>query len=83
MSAATASFTAGQRGSFTITTAASGKETITESGALPGGMMFVVGSNGTATLHGTPKSKGQFTITIGVSDGVLPEGVQTLVVMVG
>ncbi len=63
-SANAATFTAGTAGSFTVTTTGSPTSTITELGALPGGVTFVDNGDGTATLAGAPTSGGAFPLTI-------------------
>jgi len=75
-SAAGATFTVGQVGSFTVTTKGFPAATITESGTLPSGVTLVNKGNGTAILSGKPTVKGSFPLTILVSDGVLPEALQ-------
>jgi hypothetical protein len=52
--------------SFTVTTAGSPVESITEQGALPKGLHFADNGDGTATISGTPgaKSGGSYTLTI-------------------
>jgi hypothetical protein len=61
-------FTAGQAGSFAVTTTAGFPTTtaITESGSLPSGVTFVDNGDGTATLAGTPAAGtgGTYSITI-------------------
>jgi hypothetical protein len=64
-SVANATATAGQAFSFTVTTSGYPAATITRTGTLPSGITFTAGSNGTATLAGTPGSTvgGAFTQT--------------------
>ena len=61
-------FTVGKAGKFTITTTPGlpATTTLSESGKLPSGVTFKAGSNGTATLSGTPAagSGGVYTFTI-------------------
>jgi uncharacterized delta-60 repeat protein len=80
-SANNTAFTVGTAGTFTVTT--SGMPTgasmsITESGALPGGVTFVNNGNGTATLAGTPNAGagGIYPITITANNGVSPNASQ-------
>ena len=47
-------FTVGAASAFSVTTTGSPNPSITESGALPGGVTFVDNGNGTGTLFGTP-----------------------------
>ena len=71
-SAASATFTVGTSGSFTITTTPGvpATTTLSESGSLPSGVSFTAGTNGTATLSGTPAagSGGAYSITISASN---------------
>jgi hypothetical protein len=61
-------FAVGQGGSFTVTTSPGLPTTtsLSERGNLPAGVAFTRGSNGTATLHGTPAagSAGSYTILL-------------------
>ena len=70
--AASAAFTVGKAGSFTITTTPGlpATTTLSESGTLPSGVKFKAGNNGTATLSGTPAngSGGVFKLTISASN---------------
>ena len=69
-SANTTTFVAGQQDSFTVTTSASPTASLTETGALPGGVTFVDNQNGTATLAGTTTTTGAFSFTITASNGL-------------
>ena len=74
-SAAAATFTVGQSGSFDVTTSDANvgtPVTLSESGALPDGVTFTDNGNGTATLAGTPAAGtgNDYDITITASDGV-------------
>jgi hypothetical protein len=53
-SAATAAFTVGAAGSFSVTTTGTPAATVALTGALPAGVTFTAGAGGTATLAGTP-----------------------------
>ena len=68
LSAATTTFSAGQPGSFVITTLAGFPTTtaITETGQLPSGVTFEDNGDGTATLSGTPDggSGGDYPFTV-------------------
>ncbi|MDQ1446859.1 MAG: large repetitive protein, partial [Acidimicrobiaceae bacterium] len=86
-SANTANFTAGTAGSFTVTTTPTAYPTpvtITKTGTLPAGLTFVDNGNGTATLSGTPAagSGGAYSLSLKASNGVNPDGTQTLTVNV-
>jgi large repetitive protein len=63
-SASTTTFTAGQAGSFTVTTTGYPAPALTESGSLPGGVTFTDNGNGTGSLAGTPTTSGSYPITI-------------------
>ena len=75
-SAASATFTVGQAGSFTVTTKGFPAAALSESGALPSGVTFIDNGNGTATLSGTPAagtgSLVPYSLTITASNGVAP-----------
>jgi YVTN family beta-propeller protein len=53
-SASHAAFTHGRHSSFTVRTTAFPAASVTEHGALPPGLRFTAGKNGTATISGTP-----------------------------
>jgi hypothetical protein len=69
-------FTAGQFGTFAITTAGFPVATLSLSGPLPAGVKFVRGPNGTATLRGTPTSPGTYRFKITAKSVSLPAVVQ-------
>jgi hypothetical protein len=79
-SATTPTFTTGQAGTFTITTAGFPVPVLSETGALPAGVTFVDNGNGTATLSGTPGPGigGTYTLTIDAHNGVLADATQTI-----
>ncbi|MDE3108718.1 MAG: putative Ig domain-containing protein, partial [Acidobacteriota bacterium] len=78
-----ATFTAGTSGSFNITATGTPTPAITESGALPAGVIFTGGS-GTATLSGTPGAGtgGTYSITFTASNGVGTNATQTFTLKV-
>jgi hypothetical protein len=80
-SAGSATFTAGQANSFTITTGPDypTATTLTETGNLPNGVTFHDNGNGTATLSGNPApgTGGPYTLTITAANGVAPNATQT------
>ena len=84
-SANTATFTVGTSGSFTVMTAGFPASTLTETGALPSGVTFAGGANGTGTLSGTPASGsvGTYSITFTASNGVGMPATQTFTLTVG
>ena len=57
-SAATDTATVGKAFTFSVKTTGSPAPTLSESGALPAGVTFTPGANGTATLAGTPTATG-------------------------
>ena len=65
-------FTVGKSGSFTITTTGYPAATLSEYGYPPSGVTFTAGSNGKATLHGTPAAgtSGTYYFYIIASNGV-------------
>jgi hypothetical protein len=71
-SANNATFTIGVAGSFTVTTMGYPAPSLTETGHIPTGLMFVDNGNGTGTLSGTPVvfGGGLFPITITAKNGV-------------
>ncbi|HXD85432.1 MAG TPA: putative Ig domain-containing protein [Urbifossiella sp.] len=83
-SANSAAFTENVAGSFTVTVAAFPAATISETGALPGGVTFVDNANGTATLAGTPDlgSGGTYSFTITAGNGIGTDATQSFTLMV-
>ena len=65
-------FTAGQAGTFSITTTGPPTCTLTETGALPSGVTFTDNGDGTATLAGpsAPGSSGPYPFTITATNGI-------------
>ena len=63
-SKASTTFTAGDPGSFTVTTSGFPAPALTESGTLPTGVTFTDNGNGTATISGTPAQGGSYPILI-------------------
>lgn len=84
-SASTAAFATQTASSFTVTTTGTPTPlTLSEVGALPTGLSFINNGNGTASISGTPTahSGGQYSIEIGVTNGVGTDASQTLVLTV-
>jgi hypothetical protein len=81
-----ATFVAGTAGSFDVTT--SGTPTVTSIvpslGTLPSGLSFTDNGNGTATVSGTPAAGtgGSSTIVLTATNGITPNAVQTLTILV-
>ena len=76
-SAASATFTAGSPGAFSVTTTGSPAPALSKSGALPSGVTFVDNGNGTATLAGTASGTSSSVITISANNGVGAAATQT------
>ena len=70
-------FTVGSAGTFTVMTAGSPVPGISKTGGLPGGVTFTDNHNGTATLAGTPVTRGTYPLTITAANGVLPNASQS------
>lgn len=84
-SAASASFTPGRPGSFTVTSSGSPTPTLSDVGAsLPGGVTFKDNGDGTATLSGTPAadSGGTYRFTITAANGAPPDARQSFTLIV-
>jgi hypothetical protein len=83
-SASSTAFTVGTAGTFSVTTTGSPTAKITESGALPSGVTFVDGGNGTATLAGTPAAgtNASYPITITAANGVGSNATQSFTLTV-
>jgi hypothetical protein len=64
VSASSTDFTDGKASVFAVTATGTPAPSITETGTLPKGVKFVVGSAGTGTLQGTPTQSGTFMITL-------------------
>ena len=68
-SANNTTFTAGTTGSFTVTTSGYPTASVTETGALPGGVTFVDNHNGTGALSGNATAGGVFSISFTAQNG--------------
>lgn len=69
-SAASSTFAQGTPGAFAVTTTGFPAATLSVTGALPSGVSFTPGANGTATIAGTPTVGGSFPLTLQASNGV-------------
>ena len=69
-SPATATFSTGVAGTYTVTTTGSPVPSITESGTLPSGMTFKDNGDGTGTISGTPASgsQGSYPVTLSATN---------------
>ncbi len=83
-SAATDSFTVGITRMFTVTTTGSPNSAITQTGALPSGLIFTNNGNGTATITGTPAAGtgGSYPITLKADNTVAPAATQNFTLIV-
>jgi hypothetical protein len=81
--ATSATFATGRPGTASIATTGYPYGSLTESGALPGGVSFVDNGNGTATLSGTPAagSGGTYTLTLS-ADNALTNATEQFVLTV-
>jgi large repetitive protein len=61
---ASTTYTAGDTGTFTVTTRGFPAPSLTEAGALPAGVTFTDNGDGTATIAGTPATGGSYPIVI-------------------
>jgi hypothetical protein len=70
VSPSTATFTATVSGTYTVTTTGYPAATITETGALPGGLSFHDKGDGTATISGTAAagSEGSYPVTVSATN---------------
>ncbi|GAB3122352.1 beta strand repeat-containing protein [Glaciibacter psychrotolerans] len=82
----TTTFTAGVRGSFTVTAetgAPAAPATLTVTGTVPNGLAFTDNGDGTGTLSGTTTvAPAGYLLTVTASNGVGPDAVQSLIVQV-
>ena len=81
-SSAGTTFTAGQAGTFTVTTTGAPTPALSETGALPSGVTFKDNGDGTATLAGTPSTGGTYKFTITATNGVSPDATQSFTLTV-
>ena len=76
-----ATFAEGAAASFTVTTTGSPVPSLTETGALPAGVMFTDNGDGTASLTGTPAAgtaaNSPYAITIRAANGITPDAQQS------
>jgi hypothetical protein len=83
-SPATAAFTVGSAGKFTVTATGFPLPGLAETGALPGGLSFVDNGDGTATLAGTPTTGagGVYKVAVTAANGLLINVAQSLFITV-
>lgn len=74
-----AEFVAGQVGAFTVTATGTPPPTLSQTGVLPAGLNFIPA---TGILTGKPTTTGSYRITFTASNGVMPNAVQGLDLMV-
>ena len=84
-SASSTTFTVGAASTFVIRTTGTTGTTISETGTLPGGIVFTNYGNGTATLSGTPSAIGVYSLTFTATSGTLTPATQgfTLTIQAG
>ncbi|HXW79342.1 MAG TPA: putative Ig domain-containing protein, partial [Acidimicrobiales bacterium] len=75
-------FTNGSAGTFAVTTYGYPTPTLTESGALPAGVIFVDNGNGTATISGTPTATGTYKIGLLAANGIGTNAAQSFTLTV-
>ena len=80
----TTTFTVGVAGSFTVNATGTPVPALTETGALPVGVVFTDNGNGTGALSGTPaaNSGGSYAITLTANNGVGTAAVQSFSLLV-
>ncbi len=83
-SANSTTFTTGAPGTFTVVASAYPTAALSESGALPSGVIFIDNGNGTATLAGTPVAgtANTYSLTLMASNGVSPSAAQSFTLTV-
>lgn len=83
-SIAAATFQVGKAGSFTVAARGGPKPSLSQTGALPGGLSFTDNGDGTASLAGTPVdgTAGVYPIAIKASNGVTPDVTQSFTLTV-
>ena len=83
-SASSTTFNVGEPGSFQFTATGSPAPALSETGALPSGVIFVDNHNGTAALAGVPAvgTQGTYSLTITAANGVLPNATQAFTLTV-
>jgi hypothetical protein len=81
-SAEGATFGAGVAGTFTVTTAGYPVAALTETGAVPLGVLFTDNSDGTATISGTALIAGSYPLTVTASSGIGSPATQSFVLTV-
>jgi large repetitive protein len=76
--AASTIFVAGETGTFSVSTSGFPAPSLSQTGALPGGLSFVDNGDGTATLTGTASAGtgGTYPLTLTATNGLLPDAVQ-------
>jgi hypothetical protein len=76
-------FTVNQAGAAAVTTTGSPIPSITETGALPGGLTFKDNADGTALIAGTGTVTGTTGLAVKASNGISPDATQAYSVIVG
>ncbi len=83
-SANSTTFVVGSAGSFSVTSTGFPVPSLSESGALPGGVSFVDNGNGTGTLSGTPATgtAGSYPISFTAHNGIGADATQSFTLTV-
>jgi hypothetical protein len=81
-SASATTFNEGSAGTFTVTTSGTPTPSLSETGALPAGVIFTDNGNGTASLVGTPAANGIFPITVTAANGIGSNATQSFTLTV-
>ena len=83
-SANSITFVVGTAGTFSVTTTGFPKPSLTETGALPSGVIFTDNGNGTATLAGTPLAStgATYPLTLKAHNGAGTDATQTFTLTV-
>ena len=82
-SGSSAAFPTFSTSTFTVHSSGIDTPTISENGALPGGVTFTANNNGTATLTGKPTTTGTFPLTFTASNGTTPNFTQSFTLYAG
>jgi hypothetical protein len=84
VSSSSAYFTAGVAGYLDIIATGMPTPSLTETGTLPGGLIFLDNGNGTGLLVGAPYpgTEGEYLLTFGASNGARPDAVQSFMLIV-
>jgi hypothetical protein len=82
ISSDTATFGAGSAGTFTVRATGYPIPILLKSGALPSGIAFLDGGDGTATISGTATVGGSYQVVIAATNGVAPSAIQIFTLII-